>query len=161
VLSHELQINADRFLPVDGALIPSGEVANVEETPFDFRVARPIGERIREHHPQLQLGHGYDHNYCLQSHGAAKPSLAARLYDRTSGRAMDLLTDQPGLQFYSGNFLHGGIPGKGGRLYRQADGLCLEPQAWPNSPNRSDFPVSILAKGDVYSHTTSFMFSTD
>lgn len=159
ILGHVLTLHADDYLPVDAGAIPLGRPAPVAGTPFDFRTAQPIGARIREAHAQLERGRGYDHNYCLAGGCAARPRLAARVEHAASGRVMELFTDQPGLQFYSGNFLDGGTPGKFGRLYRQSDGFCLEPQCWPDAPNRPDFPGARLDPGQTYRHVSIYRFS--
>lgn len=159
VLDHVLTIAADAYLPVDATAIPLGGPAPVAGTPFDFRAAQPIGARIRRAHDQLRLGRGYDHNYCLGDGHAAQPRLAARVEHPGSGRVMELLTDQPGLQFYSGNFLDGTAAGKNGRLHRQSDAFCLEPQLWPDTPNRPDFPSARLDPSKVYRHTSLYRFS--
>jgi aldose 1-epimerase len=159
VLDHELVIAADAYLPVDDALIPLGDPKPVAGTPFDFTRLQPIGGRIRDVHEQVRLGRGYDHNFCLERGptGVARP--AARIRHPASGRTMELLTDQPGLQFYSGNFLDGTVAGKHGRLHRQSDAFCLEPQAWPDAPNRPDFPSVRLDPGQVYRHVSVYRFS--
>lgn len=159
ILDHLLTLHAERFLPVDACAIPLGRPAPVQGTPFDFRTARPIGARIREAHEQLRLGRGYDHNYCLPGRTEA-PRLAARIEHPGSGRVMELLTDQPGLQFYSGNLLDGTAEGKSGRLYRQSDAFCIEPQNWPDAPNRPDYPDARLDPGQAYRHTSIYRFST-
>ncbi|MFC5068639.1 aldose epimerase family protein [Flaviflagellibacter deserti] len=159
VLNHRLTLHADQYLPVDAGTIPLGPPAPVDGTPFDFRSPRPVGERIREDHEQLLLGRGYDHTFRLRTTQPGVVRLAARLEDPVSGRALDLLTDQPGLQLYSGNYLDGTARGKGGRLHRQSDALCLEPQGFPNAPNRQDYPSCRLDPGDVYSHRSIYRFS--
>jgi aldose 1-epimerase len=159
ILGHTLQIAADRYLAVDDGAIPlPGPPRPVEGTPFDFREPRIIGARIRQDHEQLRRGRGYDHNFCLAAAGRVR--LAARLESPRSGRALELLTDQPGLQFYSGNFLDGSAAGKGGRLVRQSDALCLEPESWPDTPNRADFPAARLDPGQVYRHESVYRFQT-
>ncbi|MBR0693914.1 aldose epimerase family protein [Bradyrhizobium lablabi] len=159
ILDHRLTIPADHFLAVDGSAIPLPEPPRlVDGTPFDFRTPTEIGSRIRLNDEQLRLGRGYDHNFCLGSEPGIR--LAARLEAPRSGRVMELLTDQPGLQFYSGNFLDGSTAGKGGRLYRQSDALCLEPHAWPDTPNRPDFPSARLDPGEIYRRTIVYRFST-
>ena len=158
VLDHQLTVAADRFVAIDPAAIPLPEPPrSVAGTPMDFRKAIPIGARIRNGDQQLWHGKGYDHTFCLDGGGALHP--AARLESPRSGRILELLTDQPGLQVYSGNYLDGTIRGKRGRLYRQSDAICLEPQIWPNAPNRPDFPSARLDPGDFYRHTTVYRFS--
>jgi aldose 1-epimerase len=158
VLDHRLMIAADEFLAIDATAIPlQGPPSAVEGTPFDFRKSIPIGVWIRQDDRQLRHGRGYDHNYCLRTADGTR--LAARLEAPLSGRVMELLTDQPGLQFYSGNYLDGSSGGKE-RLYRQSDALCLEPQAWPDTPNRPDFPSARLAPDEVYRHHSVYRFST-
>jgi aldose 1-epimerase len=158
ILGHELLINADRYTPVDATLIPTGELASVAGTPFDFRKATPIGARIGEDHPQLKNGKGYDHNWVLNRTGVGL-QLAARLTDPSSGRTLEIRTTEPGLQFYSGNFLDGTITGKGGHKYAFRSGLCLETQHFPDSPNHSNFPSTILRPGQSYDSKTVFAFS--
>lgn len=157
VLDHRLWIGAERYLPVDGTLIPLGEPAPVAGTPFDFRTPHTLGTRLRAPDPQLLRARGYDHNFCLDGQDGA-PRPAARLEDTASGRAMTLLTDQPGLQFYSGNFLDGTVAGKGGMPIRQSDALCLEPQGWPDAPNRPGYPAARLDPGAEYRHHTMYRF---
>lgn len=160
ILDHRLTVAADRFLAIDPTAIPLPEPPRtVAGTPFDFRTATPIGARIREDDEQLRHGRGYDHNYCLTYDGRLR--LAARLAAPRSGRTLELFTDQPGLQVYSGNYLDGSILGKGGRLYRQSDAICLEPQLWPDSPNRPDFPSPHLMPGGVYRHHTVYRLSVN
>jgi aldose 1-epimerase len=157
ILDHRLTIAADRFLAIGPDAIPLPEPPRaVAGTPFDFRLATTIGARIRRDDAQLRHGKGYDHNFCLD--GARGFCLAARLEAARSGRILELLTDQPGLQVYSGNYLDGSTAGKRGRLYRQSDGICLEPQIWPDAPNRPDFPGARLAPGDVYQHRSVYRF---
>jgi aldose 1-epimerase len=158
VLDHRLTVVADRFVAIDPAAIPLPEPPrSVAGTPMDFRRSMPIGARIRHGDQQLRHGKGYDHTFCLDGGGALRP--AARLESPRSGRILELLTDQPGLQIYSGNYLDGTIRGKLGRLYRQSDAICLEPQIWPNAPNRPDFPSARLDPGDVYRQNTVYRFS--
>jgi aldose 1-epimerase len=158
-LGHRLTLFADHFLAIDAGEIPlPGPPCAVAGTPLDFRDATTIGARIRQNETQLRHGKGYDHNFCLDNGGALR--LAARLEAAKSGRALALLTDQPGLQIYSGNNLDGGSPGKAKRLYRQSDAICLEPQIWPDAPNRPDFPSPRLAPGEEYRHHTVYRFST-
>ncbi|WP_428030531.1 aldose epimerase family protein [Ancylobacter sp.] len=159
VLDHLLTIHADDYLPVNAQAIPLGGPASVDGTPFDFCTPRAIGARIRQAHEQLRRGRGYDHNYCLDGGRTARPRLAARVEHPRSGRVMELLTDQPGLQFYSGNFLDGTAVGKHGRLYRQSDAFCLEPQTWPDAPHRPDYPSARLDPGETYRHVSVYRFS--
>jgi aldose 1-epimerase len=158
ILDHHLTVAADHFLAIDAGAIPLPQPpCEVAGTPFDFRAGVAIGARIRDDHPQLRVGRGYDHNFCLGA-ASGEPRFAARLAEPTSGRVLELFTNQPGLQVYSGNFLDGSTAGKGGRLYRQSDAICLEPHAWPNTPNRPDFPTARLAPGEVYRHATRYRF---
>ncbi len=158
ILEHQLWINADYFTPVDSTLIPTGELRPVEGTPFDFRQPTAIGARINDPDEQLKYGRGYDHNWVLnQADGNLK--LQASLYDPQSGRYMQIYTDQPGLQFYSGNFLDGSIVGKGGVVYKHRYGLCLETQHFPDSPNHPEFPSTILRPGEQYHTKTIYKFS--
>jgi aldose 1-epimerase len=160
ILDHDLMVAAEHFLAIDPTAIPlPGPPRAVAGTPFDFRAARSVGERIRQSDPQLRNGRGYDHTYCLGRDGEL--AFAARLRAPRSGRIMELLTDQPGLQVYSGNYLDGTISGKGGRLYRQSDAICLEPHIWPDAPNRPDFPSPRLDPGAIYRHHTIYRFSTE
>jgi aldose 1-epimerase len=159
ILDHHLTVAADHFLAVDAGAIPLPQPpCEVAGTPFDFRAGVEVGARIRDDHPQLRVGRGYDHNFCL-SPASGEPRFAARLAEPTSGRVLELFTNQPGLQVYSGNFLDGSTAGKGGRLHRQSDAICLEPHAWPNTPNRPDFPSARLAPGEVYRHSTHYRFA--
>jgi len=157
---HILTINADAFTPVDGGGIPTGEIAPVAGTPFDFRQAMPIGARIRSSHPQTVAGHGYDHNFVLDRGGAGL-SFCARAYEPTSGRILTMSTTEPGVQFYSGNFLDATIVGAAGRQYRQGDGFCLETQHFPDSPNQPEFPSTLLKPGETFRSSTTHTFSTD
>jgi aldose 1-epimerase len=158
ILKHELTLHASRFTPVDAGLIPTGEKKSVESTPFDFRKATAVGARINADDTQLHLGHGYDHNWVLDS-GGGKLAEAAELYDPGSGRVLKVLTDQPGIQFYSGNFLDGSIKGKGGKPDEQHAALCLETQHFPDSPNHPDFPTTELKPGQHYHTVTVYSFS--
>jgi aldose 1-epimerase len=158
ILGHELTLNADRYTPVDKNLIPTGELRSVEGTPFDFRKSTPIGARIDQADEQLKFGRGYDHNWVLTSGGGAL-SPAARLYDPKTGRVLEVLTTEPGIQFYAGNFLDGTIKAKGGKTYPHRSGLCLETQHFPDSPNKPEFPSTTLQPGAKYQTTTVFRFS--
>ncbi|SIR12978.1 MULTISPECIES: aldose epimerase family protein [unclassified Bosea (in: a-proteobacteria)] len=160
ILDHELTILADSFLPVDAGLIPNGAPAPVAGTPFDFRDGARIGARIREADAQLRFGLGYDHCYCLHNAREGDVRLVARVLHRESGRGLELMTDQPGLQLYTGNRLDGTVAGKHGRLHRQSDAFCLEPQGFPDAPNRPDFPPSRLDPGGTYRHRSVFRFFT-
>lgn len=158
VMKHEVTLMADRFTPVDAGLIPTGELKPVAGTPFDFRTAHAIGERIGQNDEQLKLGHGYDHNFVLNSGGGAL-TVAARVHEPGSGRTMEVLTTQPGLQFYTGNFLDGKIKGKGGKVYQRRFALCMETQHFPDSPNKPSFPSSELKPGQKYHQTTVYRFA--
>jgi aldose 1-epimerase len=157
ILGHELTIHADRYTPVDGTLIPTGEIAAVEGTPFDFRQSTPIGARIDAAHPQLKAGGGYDHNWVLNRSGEGI-QLAARVVEPKSGRTLEVRTLEPGIQFYAGNFLDGSITGKGGHVYGHRTGFCLETQHYPDSPNKPAFPSTILQPGQQYTTRTVFTF---
>ncbi|MGE5812786.1 MAG: aldose epimerase family protein [Ignavibacteria bacterium] len=159
ILDHELMIKADTLTPVDSNLIPSGELKKVGGTPFDFRKPEKIGARINEKDEQLRFGIGYDHNWVINDY-SKNVRLSAAVYDPHSGRYMEVLTDQPGLQFYSGNFLDGSAKGKGGIFYEHRTGLCLEAQLFPDSPNKKNFPSAVLKPGEVYHQTTIYKFST-
>jgi aldose 1-epimerase len=157
VLGHELVIDADRYTPVDAGLIPTGELLSVAGTPFDFRKPVAIGARIDQDHEQLRHGRGYDHNYVLTRKGAGL-SRAARVVEPTTGRTLEIHSTEPGLQFYSGNFLDGTITGKSGRVYKHRYGFCLETQHFPDSPNRPNFPTTILEPGREYRSQTVLKF---
>ncbi|MDR2697550.1 MAG: galactose mutarotase [Holophagales bacterium] len=160
ILGHRLMINADAFTPIDSTQIPTGEIRKVAETPFDFTSFRAIGERIGDNDPQLEYGNGYDHNFVLRGESAADGQLrlAAAVLEPKSGRRMEVLTTEPGLQLYSGNFLDGSDIGKGGRRYGQRSAFCLETQRFPDSPNQSHFPNSILMPGETYESRTVYRF---
>jgi aldose 1-epimerase len=157
VLGHELMINADRYTPVDRASIPTGVIAPVAGTPFDFRKPTPIGARIEANHPQIAHGRGYDHNFVLNRKGDML-QLAARVVEPASGRVLEVATTEPGVQLYTGNFLDGKIAGKGGQAYGRYSGFCLETQHYPDTPNKPDFPSSLLRPGSTYSSRTVFKF---
>lgn len=157
---HRLLINADYFTPIDSTLIPTGETAAVESTPFDFRIATPIGERVNHEHVQLDYGYGYDHNFVLNKpSGNEKLSMAARVTETGSGRTMEIYTTEPGLQFYGGNFLDGSDVGKGGQPYEYRTAFCLEPQHFPDSPNRPEFPSAVLNPGELYYSMSVYKFN--
>ena len=160
ILNHELQITADQFTSVSKELIPTGQIRSVEGTPMDFRVATTIGARINEPYWQLGFTGGYDHNFVLNG-PKGRLKLAARLHDPSSGRTMEVETTQPGMQFYSGNFLDGSLSGKGGVVYEKYAGLCLETQHFPDSPNHANFPTTVLRVGEVFNEVTVFRFSVD
>ena len=155
-----LTINADAFTPVDSGGIPTGEIAPVAGTPFDFRQGTPIGARIRSSSEQMIFGRGYDHNWVVNRSGDGL-SLDARAYDPSTGRSMEIWSDQPGLQFYTGNFLDSTTVGSAGRQYRQGDAYCLETQHFPDSPNHPDFPSTLLKPGETYKTSTVHKFATD
>lgn len=158
ILDHELKINASHYTPVDPTLIPTGEIAAVEGTPFDFRKMTAIGARINGSDEQLKRAKGYDDNWVLDNDG--KFAEAAELYDPSSGRVLQVWTDQPGIQFYTGNFLDGTIKGKNGNVYPYRSGMCLETQHYPDSPNQKSFPSAELSPGKTYHTVTEFRFST-
>ena len=155
ILGHELQINADRFTPVDSTLIPTGELRAVAGTPFDFRNPTLIGARIEDKDQQLQYGNGYDHNFVL-NRNVGGITVAARALDPSSGRSLEVRTSEPGVQFYTGNFLDGTAVGKGGVKYGRRAGFCLETQHFPDSPNQPSFPSTVLEPGQTYETTTVF-----
>jgi aldose 1-epimerase len=157
ILGHELTIHADRYTPVDSTLIPTGELAPVAGTPFDFRKGERVGARINTAHEQLKHAGGYDHNFVLNRTGDGLQP-AARLVDPKSGRTLEVSTSEPGLQFYSGNFLDGRLTGKGDVVYAHRSGLCLETQHFPDSPNKPGFPSTILNPGETYRTSTVFRF---
>ena len=161
ILDHELRLNASAYTPVDDTLIPTGEIAAVAGTPMDFTVATTIGARVRDAFPQVLIARGYDHNWVLDRAGVDDGALvtAAVLHDPPSGRTLTVLTTEPGVQFYSGNFLDAGTIGTSGRMYRQGDGLALETQHFPDSPNHPDFPSTKLMPGAEYRSTTVYALS--
>jgi aldose 1-epimerase len=156
IYRNRLQLNASHYTPVDSTLIPTGQIAPVAGTPMDFRQPTPVGARIRDNFQQLAYGQGYDHNWVLDGSGFR---LAARVSEPDSGRVLSISTDQPGIQFYSGNFLDGTLYGTGGHQYRQGDGLALETQHFPDSPNQPGFPSTVLRPGQTYQTATTFTFS--
>jgi aldose 1-epimerase len=160
IYDHRLKLNASHYTPVDSTLIPTGEIAPVAGTPFDFRTPHAIGERIRDNNQQLMFGRGYDHNWVLDRHGKTGLVEAARLKDPASGRVLTMWTKEPGIQFYSGNFLDGTLYGTSGHAYRQGDGLALETQHFPDSPNKPAFPSTTLRPGETYKTSTVIGFST-
>ncbi|HET6469509.1 MAG TPA: aldose epimerase family protein [Geminicoccaceae bacterium] len=161
VMGHELMLVADAFTPTDAGSIPTGEIRAVAGTPFDFREPVPIGARIREPDEQILHGRGYDHNFVLRKTAPGALELAARVREPSSGRVLEVLTSEPGLQFYSGNRLDGTLVGSGGRTYRQSAGFCLETQHFPDSPNRPEFPSTVLRPGETFRSTTVFRFAVD
>ncbi|MFP6873102.1 MAG: aldose epimerase family protein [Verrucomicrobiales bacterium] len=159
ILSHEVELFADKFVPTDAGNIPLGELGSVKGTPFDFLTPHSIGERIGQKDQQLSVGKGYDHNWVINSTGKGL-ELAARVTEVKSGRVMEVLTDQPGIQFYTGNFLDGSNVGKGGKTYQHRNAFCLETQKYPDSPNNPSYPSSLLEPGKTYKHMCVYRFST-
>src|SRR5579863_2784829 len=159
IVNHQLLLHAEKFTPVDATLIPTGELRAVAGTPFDFTKATAIGARINQDDEQLKFGKGYDHNWVLKRSGNGL-QLAAEVFEPDSGRVLEVLTTEPGVQFYTGNFLDGTVPGKGGQLYGPRTGFCLETQHFPDSPNRPNFPSTELKPGQTYRSTTIFRFAT-
>lgn len=157
ILGHEIMINADRFTPIDSGLIPTGELKPVKGTPFDFTKSTAIGARINDRDQQIQFGKGYDHNFVLNGGGGL--TLAARVVESHSGRIMEVLTTQPGVQFYTGNFLDGSVKGKGGKAYPYRSAFCLETQHFPDSPNKPGFPSVVLKPGEKFTSTTVYRFT--
>ncbi|MEP7271245.1 MAG: aldose epimerase family protein [Acidobacteriota bacterium] len=160
ILNHRLMINADRFTPTDAGAIPTGELRSVAGTPFDFTTPTAIGERISQSHEQLVLGKGYDHNWVLNGQMGTLRQ-AAKVVEPTSGRVLEVWTTEPGLQFYSANYLDGTLTGKAGKKYERRYGFCLETQHYPDSPNQPTFPTTVLKKGARYRTTTVFKFSVE
>lgn len=161
ILSQEMMINADRFTPVDKNLIPTGELRPVKGTPFDFTASTKIGARIDDSYDQMVLGHGYDHNFVInRKKEDTGLVLAARAYDPSSGRVLEVSTTQPAVQFYTGNFLDGSVTGKQGHVYKRRYAFCLETQHYPDSPNHPDFPNTILKPSEKFESKTVFKFST-
>ncbi len=155
ILDHMLTIKAAAFTPVDSVMIPTGEIRPVVGTPFDFNTPHAIGERIGENYDQLILGRGYDHNYILDN----KDEVDATVYEPVSGRMLEVITDQPGMQLYTGNFLDGKQKGHGGKVYNYRSGLCLEADHYPDGPNHPDFPTTVLNPGETFKSTTIYRFS--
>jgi len=161
IYDHVLTLYAHNFTPVDSTLIPTGVIAPVAGTPFDFTRPTAIGDRIRDaSSQQIVFGRGYDHNFVLDSGGSTKPVLAAHVWEPTSKRTLDIYTTEPGIQFYSGNFLDGTLIGTSGNFYRQGDGFALETQHFPDSPNHANFPSTVLRPGQTYATTTIYQFGT-
>jgi len=160
IVDHQLLLYASKFTPVDSTLIPTGELRSVAGGPFDFEKSTAIGARINQDNDQLKFGKGYDHNWVLDKAPRGELQPAAEVYEPTSGRVLQVLTTQPGIQFYSGNFLDGTVRGKGGVLYAHRTGLCLEAQHFPDSPNHANFPSTELKPGQTYHSTTVLRFST-
>jgi|GraSoi_2013_40cm_1033754.scaffolds.fasta_scaffold21272_2 aldose 1-epimerase len=160
ILDHVLKLHAKKFTPVDSTLIPTGELRDVAGTPLDFNMATPIGKRINDNYEQLVFGKGYDHNWVLARSGNGEGlTIAAEAYDPKSGRRLEVLTTEPGVQFYSGNFLDGSAKGKKGKPYGQRAAFCLETQHFPDSPNHPNFPSTLLKPGAVFHSQTVFRFS--
>jgi aldose 1-epimerase len=158
ILSHVVQMPADRYTPVDSTLIPTGQLQPVDGTPFDFRTPTAIGARIQQDNEQLRFGKGYDHNWVFQKN-IGDLTILARVTEPSSGRLLEVLSTEPGLQFYSGNFLDGTLRGKGGWTYQFRNGFCMEPQHYPDSPNHPNFPSVVLKPGQVYRNTIIYRFS--
>jgi aldose 1-epimerase len=161
ILGHELTVHASRYTPVDETSIPTGELRSVAKTPFDFRAPAALGAHIDDQDAQLVIGKGYDHNFVLDGGVTRKPRLVASMRDPVSGRVLEIVTTEPGLQLYSGNFLDGKITGKGGKAYGRRQAFCLETQHYPDSPNHPSFPPVVLRPGKRYHTTTLYQFTTD
>jgi len=160
ILGHEVYLNADKFTPVDATLIPNGELRDVTGTPFDFRTPTTIGARVNASDEQIKFGGGYDHNWVINKKWG-ELSLMARVSESTSGRTLEVWSTEPGLQFYSGNFLDGSITGKGGWVYQYRNGFCMEPQHYPDSPNQPNFPSVVLHPGETYHNTIIYRFGVN
>jgi aldose 1-epimerase len=158
ILQHQVMIKADRFTPTDAGMIPTGELRAVKGTPFDFKTATAIGARIGQNEEHLKLGGGYDHNWVLNK-GAGGMTKAAEVHEAKTGRVMEVWTTEPGMQFYTGNFLDGKLRGKGGKIYPHRGGFCMETQHYPDSPNKPNFPTTELKPGATYRTTTIYRFS--
>lgn len=158
ILDHLVEINADYYTPVDSILIPTGEIAPVDSTPFDFRTVQKVGARVNDDNEQLKFGLGYDHNWVLKK-DSTELSFACRLTEETTGRMLEVYTTEPGLQFYCGNFMDGSLTGKAGLPYNYRNALIFEPQHYPDSPNHSNFPTTILEPGQKYYHKSVYKFS--
>jgi aldose 1-epimerase len=159
ILKHEVTINADNFTPVDSTLIPTGEIRSLKNTPFDFTQSTAIGKRVEQDDEQLKFGKGYDHNFVLNGK-AGELRQAVKVVEPSTGRVMEVLTTEPGVQFYIGNFLDGSLTGKNGKVYQRRYGFCFETQHFPDSPNKPKFPSTVLKKGDTYRTTTIYRFGT-
>ena len=160
-LDHSIMINADRYTPTDETSIPTGELAPVRGTPFDFTKPHKIGQRIDADHEQIKFGQGYDHNWVIKQEKPGEMTLAARVTEPTTGRILEVRTTEPGVQFYAGNFLDGSNIGKGGKAYERRSAFCLETQHYPDSPNQKDFPSCILKPGEKYSHVCVYRFGVE
>ncbi len=160
VLNHIVYLNADNYTPTDATAIPTGEISSVAGTPFDFRKPTAIGARIEANNQQIKFGSGYDHNFVLNHKEGDTEILAARVSSPTTGRTLEVYTSEPGIQFYTGNFLNGKDIGHGGKAYPRRSAFCLEAQHYPDSPNHPNFPTTTLQPGDIYRSTTTYKFST-
>ena len=158
VLEHEVLINADQFTPADVQSIPTGEITSVTGTPFDFRIAKKIGQDIESNHEQIVFGSGFDHNFVLNKTVGSEFGFAASAYSARTGRTLTVSTDQPGMQFYTGNFMNGRVIGKGGADYQRRNAFCFETQHYPDSPNKANFPTTVLRPGELYATQTIFKF---
>lgn len=162
IYNHELQLNASNYTPVDETLIPTGEIAPVADTPFDFTTAKPIGQDIRDvSSEQIVIGLGYDHNFVLDHEDDGSMASVGRASDPVTGRVLEITTTEPGVQFYTGNFLNGAFGGPSGQAYRQGDAFCLETQHFPDSPNQPDFPSTELVPGETFTSSTVYTFSAE
>ena len=161
VLDQEIMINADQYTPIDNESIPTGELASVEGTPLDFRTPKPIGVNINSSHEQIRFGSGFDHNFIISHPVEGELTLAASVLSPSTGRTLNVYTDQPGMQFYTGNFLNGTLIGKEGAVYARRNAFCLETQHYPDSPNKPNFPSTILRPGEQYATRTVFEFGVN